>query len=217
MKSILVIGTGRFGRHFAKKMNDLGNDVVIVDKDAAVISALEGDFTDAQIGDCTNEHIIKSLGVSHFDICFVAIGDDFQSSLVVTSLLKTHGAKYIVSKAKQDIQADLLRKIGADEIVYPEKETAEKLAVRHNAKNVFDFLPISSDFAIVEIPILPSWIGKTVVEADVRRLHNINIVCVKKGNAVKMASADYIFAENDHIVVFGTPGDIFKLSAKIGA
>ena len=112
MKSVLIIGMGRTGRHLASKMQELGNDVMIVDKNPAIIEALSGRFTDSNICDCTNDAIIKALGVDNFDICFVTIGEDFQASLVVTSLLKQFGARMIVSKAKQDIQADLLRKIG---------------------------------------------------------------------------------------------------------
>ena len=148
MKSVLIIGMGRTGRHLASKMQELGNDVMIVDKNPAIIEALSGRFTDSNICDCTNDAIIKALGVDNFDICFVTIGEDFQASLVVTSLLKQFGARMIVSKAKQDIQADLLRKIGADEIVCPEREISEKLAVRYNADNIFDFIPLTADYSI---------------------------------------------------------------------
>ena len=145
MKSILVIGMGRFGRHLAKKMLELGNDVMIVDKDTSVIEQYSTVFTDSQIADCTNENVLRALGVNHFDICFVAIGDDFQSSLVITALLKELNAKFVVAKAKQDIQADLLMRIGADEVVYPEREMAEKLAVRYNATNIFDFIELTKE------------------------------------------------------------------------
>ena len=140
MKSVLIIGMGRMGRHLARKMQQLGNDVMVVDNRADIINSLADTFTDSSICDCTNEGVIASLGVDNFDICFVTIGEDFQSSLVITSLLKKHGARMIVAKTNQDIQADLLRAIGADEIVYPEVEIAEKLAVRYNAKNIFDFI-----------------------------------------------------------------------------
>ena len=119
---------GRFGRHLALRMIDLGNDVMIVDNDASIIDMMSSKCPDAQIGDCTNENVLKALGVHAFDICFVTIGENFQSSLVITSLLKSLGAKCVVAKANQTIQADLLRKIGADEVIYPEKEIAEKNA-----------------------------------------------------------------------------------------
>ena len=120
MKSVLVIGLGRFGRHLAYKMKELGNDVMIVDKDEKLVNEMAEKFTDSHIGDCTNEAVIRSLGVKQMDCCFVSIGEDFQSSLVITSLLKRAGAKHVVAKANQEIQEELLVQIGADEVVYPE-------------------------------------------------------------------------------------------------
>ena len=215
MKSVLVIGMGRFGRHLAHKLQELGNDVMIIDKDPANIERYANVFADAQIGDCTNEQVIASLGVSNFDICFVTIGEDFQSSLVITSLLKTYHAPLIVSKAKQDIQADLLVKIGADEVIYPEKDMAERLAIRYNAKNIFDYIPLTKDFSIYEIPILSSWVGQTISELNIRRKYKINIVAVKSDNKLHpMPGPDYIFKEGDHMVVIGMGKDVFELSAR---
>jgi len=215
MKSILVIGMGRFGRHLAGKMLDLGNDVMIVDSNEKLVEELSVKFTDSQIGDCTNENVIKSLGVDQFDICFVTIGEDFQSSLVITSLLKKYNAKFVIAKANQDIQEDLLKKIGADEIVYPEKEIANKLAVRYNARNVFDYIPLTSDFSLYEIPIIREWAGKTIYDIDVRKKYKINIIAVKKGNSLQSLPApDYRFDFDDHIVVIGKSTDVFKLASK---
>ena len=123
--------------------------------------------------------MIRALGVSNFDVCFVTIGEDFQSSLVVTSLLKQYGAKQVVAKAKQAIQMDLLKKIGADEVVCPDWDIAEKLAVRYNARNIFDFVPLTAEYSIYEIPVLKSWVGKTIQEQDIRRKYSINIIAVK--------------------------------------
>ena len=215
MKSVLIIGMGRMGRHLAKKMLQLGNDVMVVDAREDIINSLSGEFTDSSICDCTNEAVIASLGVDNFDICFVTIGEDFQSSLVVTSLLKKHGARMIVAKTNQDIQAELLRTIGADEIVNPEVEIAEKLAVRYNAKNIFDFVPLTAEYSIYEIPILPQWIGKSVVEVDVRRKYSVNIIAVKNGNGLNPnMGPDYRFREGDHLIVIGRSDEVFKLSAK---
>ena len=142
MKSLLVIGMGRFGKHLARKLMELGNDVMIIDKDESIINTLSASFTDAFVGDCTNPAVIHSLGINNFDICFVTIGDNFQSSLEITSLLKEAGAKYIVSKATVDMQAKFLKQIGADEVVYPEHDMAIRLAIKHNANNVFDYIEI---------------------------------------------------------------------------
>lgn len=215
MKSILVIGMGRFGRHLAMKMQELGNDVMIVDRDAALINELASKFTDSHIGDCTNESVIRSLGVKQMDICFVSIGEDFQSSLIITSLLKRAGAKCVIAKANQDIQADLLTQIGADEVVYPERDLAEKLAVRYNANNVFDFIQLTEDYSIYEIPVPKMWVGKTIAAVDVRRKHRVNIIAIKWGhNLHPTPAADYIFRAEDHLVLIGKSLDVFKLAGK---
>lgn len=215
MKSILVIGMGRLGRHLATTMIDLGNEVMVIDKDPEVIESLSPVHGDANIGDCTNENVIMALGVDNFDICFVTIDSDFQSSLVVTSLLKTHGANMIVSTAKRDIQADLLKKIGADEVVYPEREIAEKLAVRYNSSNIFDFIKLTPEYAIYEIPAPSVWIGKTIASLGVRQHYKVNIIGIKKGNSLNtMPGPDYIFKADDHIIVIGKAGDVFKLSSE---
>ena len=213
MKSVLVIGMGRFGRHFASKMSALGNEVMIVDKNAEVVERYASTVADAQIADCMNENVLSSLGVHHFDLCFVAIGDDFESSLVITALLKEFDAKYVVAKAKSSIQADLLHRIGADEVVYPEREMAEKLAVRYNATNVFDYIELTEEYAIYEIPVRYSWIGKTITELDIRRKYRLNIIAVKVGNELNiMPGPDYCFDEHDHVVVIGTADDVNRLA-----
>lgn len=215
MKSILIIGMGRTGRHLAGKLQELGNEVMIVDKDPEIIEALSDRFTDASACDCTNSMIIEALGVDNFDLCFVTIGEDFQGSLVVTSLLKQYGARLIVSTAKQDIQADLLKKIGADEIVRPEQEIAEKLAVRYSADNILDFIPLTAEYSIYELPVPSPWVGHTLAELNVRRKYQVNIIAVKRGMALDPNVApDYRFSPEDHVVLIGKSDDVFKLSAK---
>ena len=212
MKSILVIGMGRLGRHLAAKMQELGNDVMVVDKNEAIIEELSGIFPNSFVGDCTNEGVIRSLGINNFDYCFVAIGEDFYASLEITSILKEFGAKHVASKARRERQAEFLKKIGADEVFYPEKEIAEKLAVRYNAANIFDYIELTSDYSIFEIPILPQWQGKTIEEIDVSKAYNVNIVAVKNENTLNPApGGNYVFKANDHIVVIGRSGDVFQL------
>lgn len=216
MKSVLIIGMGAFGRHLAHKMTELKNDVMIVDKDAAIIEDMSSQVTDAQIGDCTKEDVLRALGVGNFDVCFVTIGDTFQSSLEITSLLKDLGAKYVISKASRDIQAKFLLKNGADEVVYPDKDMAEKLAIRCSANNVLDYFSISSDYSIFEIPIMKSWAGRSIEEINVRKKHHINILLVKNGNKIMtLPKADYIFKEDDLVIVLGKSEDVLKFSDSI--
>lgn len=215
MKSILVIGMGRFGKHLARKMTELNNEVMIVDIDESIIEELAQDFTDAHIGDCTNESVLKSLGVRNFDICFVAIGSNFQSSLEITSLLKELGAKYVVSKASRDIQAKFLLKNGADEVVYLEREMAEKLAIRFSARSVFEFIELTHEYAIFEIPSSDSWLGKSIASIDIRRKHHITILAIKNGDILNpLPNGDYVFRHGDHVVVIGKPEDVLKLNGK---
>jgi len=215
MKSILVIGMGRFGRQFAKRMQEYGNDVMIIDKDADLIDELAPEFTDAHIGDCSNEAVLTSLGINNFDICFVTIGEDFQASLEITSMLKEHGAAHVVSKARTARQAKLLSKIGADEVVCPERDIADKLAVRYNADNIFDYIQLTPEYSIYEIPCCEKWIGKTLAQVDVRNKFNINIIAVERDSTLQIApGADYVFKASDRLVVLGKAADVLKLGGK---
>lgn len=215
MKSILVIGMGRFGRHLADKMQQLGNEVMIVDTDAKLIESIADNYDNSYIGNCSNEAVIKALDVKNFDLCFVCIGEDFESSLMATSLLKKNGAKHVIAKSNQSVQEELLLKIGADEVVYPEREIAEKLAVRYNSKNIFDYVKLTSEFSIYEIPILRNWVGRAVCEINVNRKYKVNILAIKNGNSISLSPiADHIFKENEHIVVVGKSKDVFKLCSK---
>ncbi len=213
MKSILVIGMGRLGRSFAIKMLQLGNDVMIVDMDEQVIDHLAPIFTDSQIGDCRQEGVLRSLGVNNFDICLVAIGENFQASLEITSLLKELGAPFVISKAKDDRQAKFLMMIGANEVVYPEREIAERLAMRYNAENIFDYIKLTSEYSLYEIPVVKSWVGKSILSLDIRQKYNVNIIGIKHNNSLRpMPSANYIFNQDDHVVVMGKSKDVFKLT-----
>ena len=215
-RSVLVIGMGILGRQLAYKMQEMGNEVMVIDKNEDLIQELSDKFKDAMVGDCTNEGVLRSVGINNFDYCFVAIGEDFYASLEITSILKELGAKHVISKAKLQRQATFLKQIGADEVFYPEKEIAEKLAVRYNATNIFDFIELTSDYSIFEIPILPKWIHKTIMDVNVRRSYNINIIAIKNGSTINPApTGNYTFCKDDHIVVIGKLSDVFKLTAKI--
>lgn len=215
MKSFLIIGTGRFGKHLAIKLIELGNDVVVVDKDAEKIERLTTVFTDSFVGDCRNEGVLRSLGINNFDVCFVCTAQDFQASLEITSMLKEMGAKFVVSTANRDRQANLLLKIGADDVIYAERQIAEKTGIKYNAKNIVDLIKISDEYAIYEIPILSDWSGKTIVEIDVRKKYKVNIIAVKNGDIITPApGANYSFKPNDHIMVIGKQEDVFKLADK---
>ena len=210
MKKILIIGMGEFGKHLAYKLVNLKNEVCIIDENTDLINLLANDFENAYVGDCMQQVTLRELGIANFDICVVAIGQNFQASLEITSHLKELGAKYIISKAASDIQAKFLKMAGADEAIYPEKDIAEKVAVRCNAQNLFDYIRISDDYSIFEIKVLDSWVGRTLKELDIRNKYDVNIIAVSNKGVVNIPNADYKFYSDDHIFVFGNEKNIYK-------
>ncbi len=207
---------GRLGRNLAAELLKLGNEVMVVDHDEDLMESLSSTFPDCHIGNCTNENVLKSLDVKSFDVCFVTIGDNFEASLIITILLKKLGAKKIVAKASQDIQASILTTIGADEVIYPELDMAQSLAVKYSASNVFDYLELSDEYGIFEIPVLPYWVGQSIIKIDVRKKYKLNIIAVKNGENLSVSpSADYSFKESDHIVVVGKPKDVLKITERM--
>lgn len=214
-KSVLIIGIGRLGAHLAEKMQDLGHDVMLLDKKKESISRVAMRFTDVKIADYTNSDVLASLDIPSFDLCFVTVGDDFEGSMIVTVLLKKLGAKFVSARARDEVQCELLKKIGADEIIYADGETADKLAIRHNGNNIFDYVELTGGYAIFEVPIMRTWIGRSILELDVRRKYKINIVAIKNGEVLNPSPMpDYRFSEGDHIFVIGKSRDVFKMSAK---
>ncbi len=213
MKNILIIGMGKFGSLLAKNLVNLNNQVMIVDKDEKKINEVAHLYTNALIGDAAKEDFLLNLDVKNFDICFVTIGDDFQSSLEITSQLKELGAKYVISKADRDLQAKFLLRNGADEIVYPARDMALKLAVKCN-DSVFDFFHVAGDYNTYEIATPKKWLNKTILQVDVRNRYDVNILAIKEDNLVKMPSATYVFNEKAHLLVLGKENDVFKLLNK---
>lgn len=212
MKTVLIIGMGRFGQHLCRKMLKLNNEVMIVDRNEKAMEDLLPLVTNAKIGDCTNEEVLHSLGIGNFDLCFVCIGTNFQSSLEITSLLKEAGAKYVISKATRDIQAKFLLRNGADAVVYPEKDIAERIAVRYSADNVFDYIELDEEYSIYEIPPLREWIGKTIGEVDFRARLNSSIIGTKlNGITSFLPGADHVFRADEHLMVIGKKKDIDKI------
>ena len=167
MKSILLIGLGRFGRHVAEKLYELDHQVMAVDKQEDRVEAVMSYVTNAQIGDSTNMEFLETLGVSNFDVCIVAIASDFQSSLETTAYLKDLGAKMVVSRASRDVHARFLLRNGADEIVYPEKQVANWTAIRYSSEHIFDYVQLSDTHAIFEIEMPQNWVGKTIGQVDI--------------------------------------------------
>lgn len=204
MKSILLIGLGRFGRHIAMHLDELGHQVMAIDKVEERVDAVLPFVTNAQIGDSTNSEFLKSLGIRNFDVCIVAIGNDFQSSLETTSLLKELGGKLVVSRAARDVQAKFLLRNGADEVVYPEKQLAKWTAIRYTADHILDYIELDSDHAMFEVQIPKEWLNHTVGQIDIRKRYQINIIGMKKDGKLCLAiTPDTMLREGETMLVVG--------------
>lgn len=211
MKSILLIGLGRFGRHVALKLNKLGHQVMAVDANEERVSDVLPFVTNALIGDSTNEAFLSSLGVGNFDVCIVTIGSDFQSSLETTSLLKELGAKMVVSRASRDVHEKFLLRNGADEVVYPEKQLASWTAIRFTSDHILDYIELDGDHAVYEVMVPTNWQGKTVGELDIRRKYNINILGTRHNNKLDLSVTPNTMFTADHtLMVLGTYKDVQK-------
>ncbi len=211
MKSILLIGLNRFGSFLAKQLYDEGHQIMAVDKDEERINCCLPFVTDAQIGDSTNEVFLRSLGVNNYDVCFVAIGGDFQSSLETTSLLKELGGRLVVSRADREVQAKFLLRNGADEVILPEKQIAEWAAIRYASNHILDYIRIDDGHAIFEVAVPKDWVGKTVAQIDIRRKYGINVMAVKEGGKINLSiSPDTVLGGSQTMLVLGEQKAIQK-------
>lgn len=169
MKSILLIGLGNFGILLAKELSSLGHQIMAIDKDEKNVNQALQYVTNAEIGDSTDEMFLSSLGVNNYDVCIVAIGNDFQSSLITANFLKEHGARLVIARADREIQAKFLLRNGADHVVNPEKQLARWTAIRYTSNHILDFIELDPSHAIFEVSVPAEWIGKTVSDIDIRK------------------------------------------------
>lgn len=210
-KSILLIGLGRFGKHVALHLNRLGHQVMAVDHVEERVNSVLLYVTNAQIGDSTNAEFLKSLGIRNYDVCIVAIGNDFQSSLETTSLLKELGAKLVVSRAARDVQEKFLLRNGADEVVYPEKQLARWTAIRYSADHILDYIELDEEHSIFEVSVPGEWVGQTIRQIDIRKKFNINIMGIRNNGKLALSvSPDMVLEEKDTLMVLGGNKNIQK-------
>ncbi|MBP5362710.1 MAG: TrkA family potassium uptake protein [Ruminococcus sp.] len=211
MKTVLIIGAGQFGIHIAKRMEQLDCEIMAVDNDEERINAILPYVTSAQIGDSTNADFMSSLGIPDYDVCIVTISDSFQDSLETTALLKDLGARRIISRAQNDVQEKFLLRNGADQTVYPEKQTAIRLATREAADDVLDVFQVDRDINIYEVQVPKAWINKTIMELDIRKKHNMNIIAVRVNDQLVLPRPDMILTADNIIFVIGNVKDIKRV------
>lgn len=204
MKSVLLIGLGRFGLHIAQKLNDLGHEVMAVDSDEDRVDRILPFVTNAQIGDSTSYEFLSSLGVENFDACIVAIGDNFQNSLETTDLLKELGAKKVIARASRGVQEKFLLRNGANEVVYPEKQLAAWTAIRCTSEHILDYIELDESYSIFEISIPSEWAGKTILQLDLRGKYGINILGVRENGKLNMSiTPDLVLTWEKPILILG--------------
>ncbi len=210
-KSVLVIGLGRFGRFLTKKLEELNHEVLAIDVSEERVNAALKYTSNAMIGDCTNEDFLSTLGINNFDVCYVAIGDNFLASLETASLLKELGAKLVVARASRETQKKFLLRNGADAVVFPEEQLANWSAIRYTADHVFDYIEIEGDYSIFEVEVPEKWIGKAIIDLDVRRKMNLNILGIRRNGVLDMkVSPDMVLSRGESLFVLGLDDDIQK-------
>ena len=211
MKSILLIGLGRFGKYIAMKLNSLNHEVMAIDHDENRVNSVLPFVTNAQIGDSTNAEFMQSLGVDNYDACIVAIGDNFQNSLETAFLLKELGAKKVIARASKGTQEKILLRNGADEVVYPEKQLAAWTAIKCTSENILDYIQLEEGYAIFELAVPSEWIGNTIIDVDIRRKFGINVLGIVKNGRMKMnMTPDYIFEPDTSVFVLGQEKAVHK-------
>jgi trk system potassium uptake protein TrkA len=211
-KQFVVIGLGRFGASIAETLYSLGNDVLAVDKDEDSIQRISDKVTHAIQADAIDENSLRALGISNFDVAIISIGENIQSSIMATLLVKELGVKHIIAKATNALHAKVLYKTGADRVVFPERDMGVSVAHNLVSSNILEYIELSPDYSIAEAITPKEWYNKTLRELNIRSQYGINIVAIKRSNGVHVSpSADDIIKPDDVIVVIGSNEELDKL------
>lgn len=204
MKSYIVVGLGRFGSEVARQLYRCGCEVLAIDVKSELVQQISPDVTHAAVADSRDKEVLKMLGAGDFDCAVIAIGDDLAASVLVTMNMKELGVPYLVCKAHDDIHRRVLEKLGADRVVIPEQENAARLAKSLSSPNLLDYIELSEDYSIIELPAPKSWEGKNLKELNVRAKLGVNILAVRRSGKIDVSpAADFTFQSGDIVVVLG--------------
>jgi len=213
MKSVLIIGLGRFGRHMAQKFIENGHEVMAIDISEDRADDAVGIIQQILIGDATEERFMESIGVRNFDLAVCAVGENFQTVLEITVLLKDLGCKYIIARATRDVHKKLLLRNGADYVVYAEREVAERLAIKFGADNIFDYVELTPEIGIYEIAVPDKWLNKSMVDLSIRTKYHVSVMAIKKQDKIfPLPHPTHVFEEDESVMVMGTMEDIQKIT-----
>ncbi len=212
-KQIVVIGLGRFGASVAKNLYDLGYEVLAIDSREDAIQEIADNVTHAVQADSTDEKSLKELGLGNFDVAIIGIGSDVQSNIMTTIIVKELGVKYVIAKADSDLHAKVLRKIGADRIVFPERDMGARVANNLFSASILDYIELSKNYKIFEIVALDEWVGKALYEINMRANYGINIIAIKNGDSVNVSpGANDIIHKGDLLIIIGSTEGISKFN-----
>lgn len=208
----LVLGLGRFGESVARNLYEMGRDVLAVDSDPEIIESITPHVTQAVQADVTDEAALNAMGVRNFDVAVVSTGD-VRSSILVVVLLKEQGVKTVVAKALDELHAKVLKRVGADRVVFPERETGLRVAKSLISPNVMDLMQLSHDYQIVEVTLPEKWAEHTIVSLDIRKRYGLNVLAVHRGDEFTVSpAADTPLHLGDTLLVLGRPKDVEALS-----
>lgn len=217
MKSFAVIGCGRFGTAIAKTLYELGNEVLAIDQDMDVVESVSRFVTHAIQADVMDEETLAELGLSNFDVVIVSIGTDLQSSIMATLIVKEMGVKKVVAKAQSELHGKVLKKIGADKVVFPERDMGIRVGHNLTSNSIVDFIELSPDYSILEIEAIPKWYDKSLSELRLRNKFGINVMAIKKGDKIDVSpNPDYKIRKNDVLVAIGSTEDINNIEEEAG-
>lgn len=217
MKQFMIIGCGRFGSSIATTLFKLGHEVMVIDMDEERIQDISEEVTYAVQADVSDENVLKELGISNFDVVVVSIGSNYQASIMATLLAKEAGVKKVVAKAHDQLHGKVLAKIGADKIIYPERDMGVRVAHNLVSSNILDFIELSPDYSILEITALEQWINKSLKELRLPKNYGINVMAIKRGRDINVSPyADDIILRGDILVVIGDTVNIEKIEQKVG-
>ena len=212
MKQIVVLGCGRFGMSLAITLERLGNEVMVVDKDEEIINSIANKVTHAIVCDVSVDGSLKELGLTNFDICVVAIGSDYKTSIIATVEARELGIPKIIAKATDSVQAMVLKKIGADRVIIPERDMGIRVANTISNSNILDSINLSDEYSLVEISPIADWVGRSIKESEIRNKYHVNIVAIKNKDGLEInVGADYVIKDSDILLVAGRNDRIGKL------
>lgn len=204
MKTYVVIGLGRFGYSVACRLSELGNEVMVIEKNHEKVQQISDYVTHAVVGDGEDPQVLRALGIRNYDCAIVAIGGDLSASVLTTLNLKEMGVPMVVCKAHNENHKKVLEKIGANRVIVPERESAYKLAQGLATANVLEYIELSKDYGITEFEAPDAWEGKSLIQLNVRAKSGINILAIRKGDEIRVSpSADYVFCKGDIVVALG--------------